>query len=120
MTKWQTGMDLLNHQSCFAVNFGHNGEIPLEVISLSINMEPRLDYIDFDKYNKCFLVFVGDKYVESMRKVMTIVDYISKQFYGTRPLAVIINGEYDTKTVNSLSKYATHSPMVIILYDFNS
>ena len=51
LVKWKTGMDLINHQNCFAVNFGFDGDIPIP--SFSFNANTNLTRYELEKYHNC-------------------------------------------------------------------
>ena len=42
VTKWQTGMDLVNQQNCFAFNLGYAGNIPLPTFALPVDVDQNL------------------------------------------------------------------------------
>ena len=43
ITKWQNGIDMVNNQNCFALNFGFDQEIPFTTFAFSNNIEVNLD-----------------------------------------------------------------------------
>ena len=104
ITKWQSGIDMVNNQNCFALNFGYNGEIPFPSISLGFNAEISLDKYEFQKRCKCYYVFVGSSYVEDLKNVMEVVEGVSKIYHGIRPNALFIMGKYSTSEINKISK----------------
>ena len=108
VTKWQTGVDMINNQNCLAINIGSNGEIPLPTISLPIDIRQQLDQYEFEKSYNCFFVFVGGKYVEEMKIVVDVVEDISEQFHGIKPLAVFVMGQY-----NLFSNFSTQGQGLI-------
>ena len=61
ITKWQSGVDMINNQNCIAVNFGFNGEIPIPSFSFSTKAQKKIDkFFNFDRDYKCYYIFVGE------------------------------------------------------------
>ena len=105
ITRWQTGTDMINNQNCFAVNFGYNGEIPIPSFSLTTDIKQNLKQFEFEKTYKCFFVFVGGKYVEEMKTIVDIVEDISEQFHGIKPIAMFVWGKFSSWKINNFSSY---------------
>ena len=93
ITKWQTGTDIINDQNCFAVNFGYTGEFPLPTINLQLDISQNLTQHKFGNLYKCFFVLVGVKSVEDMKTISNIVEDVSKQFHGIKPISMFIFGK---------------------------
>ena len=103
ITKWQTGQDMVNNQNCFALNFEFNGELPFASITLKLDIKPNIEKYGLERYYKCFYVFVGGTYVDDLEKVINIVEDISDQFHGIRPIALFVIGKFDTSELNKFS-----------------
>ena len=112
ITKWKTGHDMVETQSCFALNFGYNGMIPFP--TLSVDVHPNLEQYGFERYYKCFYVIVGGQYVYDMENVMDVVEDVSDQFHGIRPIALFVMGKYTTEEINKLSLYT--KDLTVVLY----
>ena len=84
-----------NIEKCFALNFGSqqksNG---LAMYSVESNLisERMSDIHENEAADKCFLIFIGGKYVQNLNKVMEKVETISKKV-GLQPLALFITLE---------------------------
>ena len=94
---------MVNTQNCFALNFGYNGEIPFP--TLTVDVHPNLEQYGFERYYKCFYVFVGGKYVDDMENVMDVAEEVSSKFHGVKPIALFLMGKYTTAEINELSLY---------------
>ena len=94
---------MINNQNCFALNFGYNGEIPIRTVSFQIAVQQKLEHHEFEKSYKCFFVFVGGKYVETMKTVVDKVEDISKQFHGIHPIAMFVMGKFSSLEIKKLS-----------------
>ena len=87
---WILGKDVLQKESCFALNFGFKGELPFPQFPMTVDTNLALNlpkvtwYVDpKTEYpgaiagpppglhqSKCFLVFIGGKYLHQLGKVM--------------------------------------------------
>ena len=102
-TKWHTGTDYVNSQNCFGVNLGYHGEIPIPSFSLQIDIRPNLTPYELEKTHKCYFVFVGGKYVDDMKTIVDIVEDISEQFHGIKPIAMFVLGKFSSLEINNFS-----------------
>ena len=96
---------MINNQNCFGANFGYNGEVPIPMINLKIDIEHNLKQYEFGKSYKCFFVFVGGDYFENMEAIVDIVEDISEQFHGIKPVAMFVIGKFNTLQINKFSSY---------------
>ena len=103
--KWQTGTIYVNSQNCFVVNFGYNGKIPIPSFSLPIDIRQNLTPYEFDKIHKCYFVFVGGKYVDNMQTIVDIVEDISEQIYGRKPIAMFVLGKFSSWEINNFTSH---------------
>ena len=103
---------MINNQNCFAINFGYNGEIPFLTFTMTDDNEKNLEKYEFERYCKCFYVFVGGKYVQDLRHIMVQVEGVSRIFHGTKPVAMFLMGKYSTYEVNQVSTHNNDLPMV--------
>jgi len=87
---WILGKDVLQKESCFALNFGFKGELPFPQFPMTVDTNLALNlpkvtwYVDpKTEYpgaiagpppglhqSKCFLVFIGGKYLHQLGEVM--------------------------------------------------
>ena len=113
ITKWQSGVDTINNQNCFAINFGFNEEIPLPTLSFSSQVHQQIDnFFNFGKDYKCYYIFVGGKYLQEMKTVMNVVEGITDQFHGIKPKAMFLIGKYSTPEIVKISSFINDLTMV--------
>ena len=75
------------HQ-CFSINFGHHDDqISIPQISMTPNSNTK---INFDSPSSCFIVIIGGKYLTMIGKVMDIVNSVTNDIGGNRPIAVFL------------------------------
>ena len=96
---WLLKKDVLNKESCFALNFGYKGQLPFPQFPMNLqtylskNMPIVTWYVDPESrrfrgsidgpppgllQSKCFLVFIGGQYVEQLGEVMEKVKSVGK------------------------------------------
>ena len=114
ITKWQTGIDMINHQNCFGINFGYNGEMPIPTINLKIDNSQDLKKYDFETSYTCYFVFVDGKHVEEMITIVDIVEYISEQFHGIKPIAMLVIGKFTTLKISEFSQIGKEITKVVL------
>ena len=66
----------------------------------------------FEKYPKCFYVFVGEKNAEDMKSISETVDVISKFFGRTRPTSIVVMGKFSVLEIRDFSSFFSIYPMV--------
>ena len=102
ITKWQTGIKM----GCnLAVNFGYDGEIPFQTISLPNHYNQNFDQYEFEKSYNCYFVFVGGKYVEDLKVIVDIVEDITHHFHGIKPIAMFVMGKFNSFEINNFSSH---------------
>ena len=136
VTKWQTGVDMINNQNCLAINIGSNGEIPLPTINLPVQDNRNVTQFGFGTSYNCYFVFIGKlKYISylyflcesifiSTQKIILgikdmstidtiayLVEEIVAQFEGKRPISVYLLGKHTTSDIKIVSKMIS-SPIV--------
>ena len=112
VTKWITGTDMINHQNCFAANFGFQGKIPVPQLSFSLRSELNLGQYELEKYYSCLFVFVGGKYIHEINDVMKVAEIIAKQLNKLNPEAVFISGS--SETLKKILNYPATTKLVSI------
>ena len=116
---WLLKKDVLNKESCFALNFGYKGQLPFPQFSMNLqtylskNMPIVTWYVDPESrrfrgsidgpppgllQSKCFLVFIGGQYVDQLGEVMEKVKSVGKAVRMGAPYAVFI-----MKSVNTIN-----------------
>ena len=96
---WLLKKDVLNKESCFALNFGYKGQLPFPQFSMNLqtylskNMPIVTWYVDPESrrfrgsidgpppgllQSKCFLVFIGGQYLDQLGEVMEKVKSVGK------------------------------------------
>ena len=60
---------------------------------------------EFDKSLKCFFVYVGGTNIEDMKTIVDIVEDISEQFYGIKPIAMFVMGKVSSLEINNFSSH---------------
>ena len=66
----------------------------------------------FEKYPKCFYVFVGEKNVGDMDGISETVEVLSKFFGRTRPTSIVVMGKFSASETKKFSTYFSNYPMV--------
>ena len=110
---WLLQKDVLKKESCFALNFGYKGQLPCPQFPMNLqtdvekNMPVVTWYTDPKSridgpapgllHSKCFLVFIGGKYVDKLDAVMEKVKSVGKAVRMGAPYAVFI-----MKSVNTI------------------
>ena len=69
----------------------------------------------FEKYPKCFYVFVGERTVKKLENISETVQVVSKHFGRTRPTAIVVMGKFTTAKIENMSKFFITYPMVLYL-----
>ena len=111
---WLLQKDVLKKESCFALNFGYKGQLPCPQFPMNLqtdvekNMPVVTWYTDPKSridgpapgllQSKCFLVFIGGKYVDKLDAVMEKVKSVGKAVRMGAPYAVFI-----MKSVNTIN-----------------
>ena len=113
ITRWQSDVDMVNGQNCFALNFGYSGEMPFP--ALAVDLQTNLEDFQFERYCKCFYVFVGGEYVRDMENVVYKVGEVSKIFHGIKPTAIFLPGMYSTLELKQISFQTEDMTLVIII-----
>ena len=68
----------------------------------------------FEKFPKCFYVFVGEKNAEDMEGISETVEVISNFFGKTRPTSIVVMGKYSPSEIENISSYFSIYPMVCV------
>ena len=97
---------MMEHSNCLAVSFGYKGEIPFPQIQVKVQEEQDWSKFEFQKHFKCFMVFVGGRYLQDIYRVVLKVLEISTQFGGLPAEAMFLKGKHDVQLVALLSKYS--------------
>ena len=99
--KWQQGPDVLLHQKCFILNFGHKQSLPYPQIKLSLESQLHLNVGTFgmNSPSKCFSVVIGGKNLELVDEVMMMVDKITEDI-AMMPYAVFLMAEKLDQNIN--------------------
>ena len=116
---WLLQKDVLKKESCFALNFGYKGQLPCPQFPIILqsdlgkNMPVVTWHVDPESkrfpgiidgpppgllQSKCFLVFIGGKYVDKLDAVMEKVKSVGKAVRMGAPYAVFI-----MKSVNTIN-----------------
>ena len=116
---WLLQKDVLKKESCFALNFGYKGLLPCPQFPIILqsdlgkNMPVVTWHVDPESkrfpgiidgpppgllQSKCFLVFIGGKYVDKLDAVMEKVKSVGKAVRMGAPYAVFI-----MKSVNTIN-----------------
>ena len=70
----------------------------------------------FEKYPKCFYVFVGENSAKDIDSILETVKVISKFFGRTRPTSVVFMGKFKNSDILKFSTYfSVLNPMVRII-----
>ena len=88
------GVDILQDQKCFIVNFGFKNPLPFPEIKLSADPKFHLNFgsLGLNSPNKCSIVVIGGKYLEQIDEVMKMVDKITDDIVWM-PSAVFLMAE---------------------------
>ena len=96
-----TGIDLVNHQRCVALNFGFNGEIPFSHVHLTQQNKNSWGKQRLDQYRKCYFIYVGGKYVQDIKGVIEI----SEKMVGSEPRIVFLMKKLDTRFLSHITSH---------------
>ena len=111
---WLLQKDVLKKESCFALNFGYKGQLPCPQFPMNLQTDVEKNMPEVTWYtdpktrivgpppvllqSKCFLVFIGGKYVDKLDAVMEKVKSVGKAVRMGAPYAVFI-----MKSVNTIN-----------------
>ena len=111
---WLLQKDVLKKESCFALNFGYKGQLPCPQFPMNLQTDVEKNMPEVTWYtdpktridgplpgllqSKCFLVFIGGKYVDKLDAVMEKVKSVGKALRMGAPYAVFI-----MKSVNTIN-----------------
>ena len=80
ITKWITGIDMINNQNCYIINFGWSEELsfPQLIVNPDIdNIFKVTEIVRTSAPSNCFIVFIGGKYVDRVKEIVQKVDSLS-------------------------------------------
>ena len=92
--KWKSPLKQYNVEKCFILNFGSKLKIKgVAMVSMELDIDINLTGHYNNANDKCFLVFIGNKYVPDIEEVLQKVDIISKEI-ELLPLGIFITDQY--------------------------
>ena len=74
----------------------------------------------FEKFPKCFYVFIGEENAEDMEGISETVEVISKFFGRTRPTSIVVMGKFSSSEIKHFSIYFSNYTMVKYIEVFSS
>ena len=107
--------NVIEHENCFALNFGVQLQLPIPQIQANIR-----DFAISREIapGKCFLVFVGGKYVDHIDDVLRVVNNVSDDVVYKNPLHTFLlteslNGfklQYQDENLRTPKMVSKHIP----------
>ena len=107
--KWQSPSWSGSIKHCFSVSFGFDNDLDILIyeITLDFDEEIIIDRFNIDTTDDCFLVFVGDKYVDKIDQVVSKVESFKMKIM-TRAKVLIM----DTNDQRLRDMKETYPPLV--------
>ena len=110
------GENVFDSRNCFGLVFGWTSVETLEIPYLNIkNLDKRTKISKKSFPMKCFIVFVGGKFVRNVDSVVERAEEISEELYISRPSMYIFESKFGKPTISTKTDFPmVHSFICIV------
>ena len=106
--KWQSPSWSGSSKHCFSVSFGFKNDLDILMYEMTFDFNVEsIDRLSINSPDGCFLVFVGDKYVDMIDQVVSKIEIIEKKILTK---ARVLFLDTNDKKMRNMKK--TYPPLV--------
>ena len=80
ITKWITGIDMINNQNCYIINFGWSEELSFPQLIVNPNIDNIFEATEIVRTSapsNCFIVFIGGEFLGRIDQITRKIESVS-------------------------------------------